>query len=44
MTSLVDRATQWEALRAAGTVVAQEQDGGDLWQLYGTLNGGGTLP
>jgi alpha-mannosidase len=40
MTSLVDKATGWEALRAPGNVVAQEQDGGDLWQLYGTLNGG----
>jgi alpha-mannosidase len=40
MTSLVDKATGWEALRASGNVVAQEQDGGDLWQLYGTLNGG----
>jgi alpha-mannosidase len=40
MTSLVDKASGWEALRASGNVVAQEQDGGDLWQLYGTLNGG----
>ena len=40
MTSLVDKATGWEAFRASGNVVAQEQDGGDLWQLYGTLNGG----
>jgi alpha-mannosidase len=40
MTSLVDKATGWEALRAPGNVVAQEQDGGDLWQLYGILNGG----
>ncbi|MGA8234339.1 MAG: glycoside hydrolase family 38 C-terminal domain-containing protein [Candidatus Acidiferrales bacterium] len=40
MTSLVDKASGWEALRGSGNVVAQEQDGGDLWQLYGTLNGG----
>ncbi|HTS70559.1 MAG TPA: glycoside hydrolase family 38 C-terminal domain-containing protein [Terriglobia bacterium] len=40
MTSLIDKATGWEALRASGNVVAQEQDGGDLWQLYGILNGG----
>ncbi len=40
MTSLVDKSTGWEALRAPGNVVAQEQDGGDLWQLYGNLNGG----
>jgi alpha-mannosidase len=43
MTSLVEKATGWEALRAAGNVVAQEQDGGDLWQLYGTLNGGSNI-
>jgi alpha-mannosidase len=40
MTSLVDKSTGWEALRASGNVVAQEQDSGDLWQLYGILNGG----
>lgn len=40
MTSLVEKSTGWEALRAPGNVVAQEQDGGDLWQLYGNLNGG----
>jgi alpha-mannosidase len=40
MTSLVDKASGWESLRGPGNVVAQEQDGGDLWQLYGTLNGG----
>ena len=40
MTSLVDKASGWEALRGSANVVAQEQDGGDLWQLYGTLNGG----
>src|SRR2546422_5742296 len=25
--------------REPGNVVAREQDGGDLWELYGTLNG-----
>jgi alpha-mannosidase len=30
----------WNALgEARGNVVAEEQDGGDLWELYGTLNG-----
>ena len=43
MTSLVDKASGWEALRGPGNVVAQEQDGGDLWQLYGTLNGGRSI-
>ena len=43
MTSLVDKASGWEALRGPSNVVAQEQDGGDLWQLYGTLNGGRSI-
>ena len=30
MTSLVDKASGWEALRGSGNVVAQEQDGGCL--------------
>lgn len=31
----------WDALGAPrGNVVAEEQDGGDFWELYGTLNGG----
>ncbi len=46
MTSLVDKSAAagqssgWEVLKGPGNVVALEQDGGDLWQLYGTLNGG----
>lgn len=40
MTSLMDKSTGWEVLRGPGNVVAKEQDGGDLWQLYGNLNGG----
>ncbi len=40
MTSLKDKSTGWEVLRGPGNVVAKEQDGGDLWQLYGNLNGG----
>lgn len=33
------RREPWNVLRAPGNVVACEQDGGDLWELYGTLNG-----
>lgn len=40
MTSLVDKATGWEVLSGSGNVVAKEQDGGDFWELYGSLNGG----
>ncbi|PYV27236.1 MAG: hypothetical protein DMG24_05110 [Acidobacteria bacterium] len=36
-----DGAGGWEALAdRAANVVAREQDGGDFWELYGTLNGG----
>lgn len=43
MTSLLVKQSSgiWEALgRPNGNVVAEEQDGGDFWELYGTLNGG----
>jgi alpha-mannosidase len=40
MTSLVLKEHNWEALSAPGNVVAREEDGGDFWELYGTLNGG----
>lgn len=33
------RSENWNALREPGNVVACEHDGGDLWELYGTLNG-----
>jgi alpha-mannosidase len=34
-------AGDWDALGTPrGNVVAEEQDGGDFWELYGTLNGG----
>lgn len=33
------RSENWNALSGAGNVVACEHDGGDLWELYGTLNG-----
>jgi len=39
MTSLVVKAGGWEALSGPGNVVAREQDGGDFWELEGTLNG-----
>ena len=40
MTSLVLKEGNWEALTKPGNVVAREYDGGDFWELYGTLNGG----
>ncbi|HTV56125.1 MAG TPA: glycoside hydrolase family 38 C-terminal domain-containing protein, partial [Terriglobia bacterium] len=43
MTSLLVKQSSgnWEALgRPKGNVVSEEQDGGDFWELYGTLNGG----
>ncbi len=39
MTSLRVKAGGWDALSGPGNVVAREQDGGDLWELEGTLNG-----
>ena len=41
MTGLLVKSGSWEALGSRSTnVVAREQDGGDFWELYGTLNGG----
>jgi alpha-mannosidase len=40
MTSLVLKENNWEVLAGSGNVVAREYDGGDFWELYGTLNGG----
>ena len=37
--SVVTKDDGWEALKASGNVVAREDDGGDFWELYGTLNG-----
>jgi alpha-mannosidase len=37
--SVVSKDDGWEALKSAGNVVAREEDGGDFWELYGTLNG-----
>ncbi len=36
---LLVKTDHWEALRGPGNVVAREQDRGDLWELYRTLNG-----
>ena len=40
MNSLVMKENNWEVLAHPGNVVAREHDGGDFWELYGTLNGG----
>ncbi len=41
MTKLHVKPGDWEALGdRPANVVAREQDGGDFWELYGTLNGG----
>jgi alpha-mannosidase len=40
MTNLVLKQDNWESLATPGNVVAREYDGGDFWELYGTLNGG----
>jgi alpha-mannosidase len=40
ITSLRDKATQWESLGGPANVVAREYDGGDFWELYGNLHGG----
>ena len=40
ITSLLLKPQNWEALKNPANVVAVEQDGGDFWELYGTLNGG----
>ncbi len=39
MKQLIDKTSGWEVLSGAGNVVAREEDGGDFWELYGTLNG-----
>lgn len=36
---LVVKPRNWEALGGACNVVARKQDGGQLWELYGTLQG-----
>src|ERR1700733_300224 len=39
MTGLTLKHGNWQALGKSGNVIAREYDGGDLWQLYGSLNG-----
>ncbi len=39
MTSLFLKENNWEVLARPGNIVAREYDGGDFWELYGTLNG-----
>jgi alpha-mannosidase len=40
MKELYDKSAHWEVLGGRpGNVVAREPDGGDFWELYGTLNG-----
>ena len=43
MTRLLVKAGNWEALRGPGNVVAREEDRGDLWELYRTLDGGSRI-
>ncbi len=41
MKELYDKTAHWDVLGGRpGNIVAREQDGGDFWELYGTLNGG----
>ena len=40
LTSLLDKAQQWEVLAGPANVIAREQDRGDLWELYRGLDGG----
>ncbi len=44
MTSLVLKGKQLGGAGKPGNVVAREYDGGDFWELYGTLNGADSLP
>jgi alpha-mannosidase len=37
--SVVTKDDGWEALKGSGNIVAREDDGGDFWELNGTLNG-----
>ena len=41
MKELYDKSAKWDVLGGKpGNIVAREYDGGDFWELYGTLNGG----
>ncbi len=39
MTGLVLKKNQWQVLSHPGNVVARDEDHGDFWELYGTLEG-----
>jgi alpha-mannosidase len=39
MKSLILKNSQWEVLAGPGNIIAREEDGGDFWELYGSLNG-----
>lgn len=39
MTKMTLKQDNWESLASPGNIVAREYDGGDFWELYGTLNG-----
>jgi hypothetical protein len=39
MTSLISKENNWEVWAGSGNLVACQYDGGDFWELYGTLNG-----
>jgi alpha-mannosidase len=39
LTSLTLKENHWEVLSGPGNVVAREYDGGDAWDLYGTISG-----
>jgi alpha-mannosidase len=39
ITSLYDKTQRWEALSAPANVIAEQEDKGDLWELYHGLNG-----
>jgi len=43
MTRLLVKADNWEALAGPANVVAREEDRGDLWELYRTLDGGSRI-
>ncbi len=43
ITRLVLKPEQWNVLRGPGNVVAREDDHGDLWELYHTLDGGSAI-
>ena len=43
MHRLLVKEDNWEALRAPGNVVAREEDRGDLWEPYHTLDGGSRI-